>query len=73
MIDKTNRDYLRLTYAASSYMEYPENWKERMEIWEDVLGVIEKSTEFANAANKIVGWNINIDNMEPIIPELSVL
>ena len=46
MTDNTNRDYLRLTYPASPYMEYPENWKERIGIWEDVLEAIEISKTF---------------------------
>ena len=32
-----NRDYLFLTYGPSSRMEYPNNWKERMEIWDETI------------------------------------
>ena len=32
-----NRKYLKLTYPESSYMEYPKEWKNRMEIWEEVM------------------------------------
>ena len=35
--DKMNREYLFLTYGPSSRMEYPNRWKERMEIWEDTI------------------------------------
>lgn len=35
--DELNRDYLFLTYGPSSRMEYPNNWKERMEIWDETI------------------------------------
>ena len=35
--DKLNRDYLFLTYGPSSRMEYPNNWNERMKIWDETI------------------------------------
>ena len=32
-----NRDYLFLTYGPSSRMEYPNEWKERMQIWDETI------------------------------------
>ena len=40
----SNRRYLRLTYAASSYMEYSIEWEERMNIWDEVTKEIYKNT-----------------------------
>ena len=35
--------YLRLTYAASTYMEYSKEWEERMNIWDKVLKDIDSN------------------------------
>ena len=32
-----NRKYLWLTDPESSHMEYPKEWKNRMEIWDEVM------------------------------------
>ena len=32
-----DRKYLRLTYPESSAMEYPNEWKTRMKIWDEVM------------------------------------
>ena len=37
MKDKINRDYLFLTYGPSSRMEYPNEWKKRMQIWDETI------------------------------------
>ena len=71
--NKNNREYLRLTYAASSYMEYPENWKERMEIWEKVLGEIEESMNLGNEANSSINFKVDADILEFERLELSVI
>ena len=34
------RDYLRLTYPESSYMEYPEYWKKRMSAWDEATAIL---------------------------------
>ena len=35
--DDADRKYLWLTEPESSHMEYPEEWKNRMEIWDEVM------------------------------------
>ena len=40
----SSRRYLRLTYAASSYMEYSKEWEERMNIWDEVSKEIDRNT-----------------------------
>merc|ERR1712150_109296 len=32
-----NRKYLRLSYSESSYMEYPKEWKDRMNLWDEII------------------------------------
>ena len=43
--DQNNRDYLFLTYGPSSRMEFPENWKERMKIWDDTINALINAKE----------------------------
>ena len=43
--DKLNRDYLFLTYGPSSRMEYPNNWNERMKIWDETIQKLLENTD----------------------------
>merc|ERR1712018_611804 len=38
-----DRKYFRLTYAESSYMEYPKEWMARMEIWNEAMKMLENT------------------------------
>ena len=38
-----HREYLRLTYAESSYMEYPKEWENRMNIWNEAMNELRQS------------------------------
>ena len=38
-----SRNYLHLTYAESSYMELPDAWQKRMDIWDEVMNDLQKT------------------------------
>ena len=53
-----NRDYLFLTYGPSSRMEYPNEWKERMQIWDETIQSLSEQND-EEMENEI---NTNVKN-----------
>ena len=37
-----DRKYLKLSYPESSFMEYPREWEERMNLWDEVINQVQK-------------------------------
>ena len=57
-----NRKYLRLTYAESSYMEYTEEWENRMKIWDEVMDDMERGNDTSTTEKSTIttpGSNTN--------------
>ena len=72
MRNKTNREYLFLTYGQSSHMEYPSSWSERMEIWENTIpNILSSNKEGLKSEN-----NFSVENeLKPLeeTPDLSIV
>ena len=35
-----DRKYLKISYPESSFMEYPREWEERMNLWDEVMNQV---------------------------------
>ena len=71
--NKMNPEYLFLTYGPASHMKYPENWKERMRMWEVTIQTMENIKKFKTEINEIGKINSNKNKANESLPKLDIV